>query len=95
MKLLKDKKFKTCYYRADDIKEWVYENPTYVGNPTTNTALISVQETKLYNKKFSEVIGNVLQDVVSYKNRSKELTTYKSTYFFEEGSISFNLNFDG
>ena len=95
MKLLKDNKFKTVYYKKDDINEWVYENP--IPDPTNTIdaiSLVAIQKINLYDKNHKISVGDVLQQSTSFDFNSKELITYLSTYFFEEGSISFNLNFN-
>ncbi|SRR5260221_13759766 len=92
----KGKKFKVVYYKKGDINDWVYENPTPAsGNKGNNTALLSVQEIKLYDKTHKKSIGNVLQHTTSYDTKLKEIITYEATYFFPDGSISFDLDFNG
>ena len=84
-------KIKTVYYPKDAIDEWVYENPTNESSRDAS-AVDSIQKINFYNKN-EHKIGNILQNCTSYVSNDNELTIYRSTYFFKNGTITFDLNF--
>lgn len=86
-------KFKTVYYSGYDIQEWVNKSIPSSKNITIGGGKVvsSVQKVNLFNKS-SNVVGLSLADTTSYNVGNHEYATYKLTYFFDEGSISFSID---